>query len=48
MITDPDARYHDRCADWYERHIDPERRTRELVRQLERLGNTVALTLSPA
>ncbi|WP_051942380.1 hypothetical protein [Streptacidiphilus rugosus] len=44
LIADPDARYHDLGADWYETHTDPDRRTRELVRQLERLGNTVTLT----
>ncbi|MFK0288842.1 IS110 family transposase [Streptomyces sp. NPDC090499] len=48
LIADPDARYHDLGTDWYERRTDPERRTRELVRQLERLGNTVTLTPSLA
>ncbi|MEU7660280.1 hypothetical protein [Streptomyces lincolnensis] len=48
LIADPNARYHDLGTDWYERRTDPDRRTRELVRQLERLGNTVTLTPSPA
>jgi transposase len=48
LIADPDARYHDLGSDWYERLTGSERRTRELVRQLERLGNTDTLTPSPA
>ncbi|MGW2940185.1 IS110 family transposase, partial [Streptomyces sp. NPDC001156] len=47
LIADPDARYRDLGTDWYERRNDPDRRTRELVRQLERLGNTVTLTPTP-
>ncbi|MGW2937564.1 transposase [Streptomyces sp. NPDC001156] len=48
LIADPSARYTDLGPDWYERRTDPERRTRELVRELERLGNTVTLTPAPA
>lgn len=48
LIADSGARYHDLGADWYERRADPERGTRERVRHLERLGNTVTLTPSPS
>ncbi|MER5915600.1 IS110 family transposase [Streptomyces sp. NPDC001982] len=48
LIADPDARYADLGPDWYERRTDPDRRTRELVRELERLGNTVTLSPTPA
>lgn len=48
LIADPDARYHDLGADWHEKRTDPDRRTHELVHQLERLGNTVTLIPNPA
>ncbi|WHM40876.1 IS110 family transposase [Streptomyces sp. BPTC-684] len=48
LVNDPDARYIDLGPDWYDRRTDPERKTRDLVRQLERLGNTVTLTPASA
>lgn len=33
-------------ADWHQRHLNPARRTRDLVRQLQALGHRV--TLKPA
>lgn len=46
LINDPTARYRDLGADHYQRHTDPERKTRDLVRQLQGLGHQV--TLAPA
>ncbi|MET8053801.1 transposase [Streptosporangium sp. NPDC005286] len=46
LIDDPDARYHELGADWHQRHINPARKTRDLVRQLQALGHQV--TLAPA
>ena len=46
LLNDPDARYHDLGADHYARRLDPERKTRDLVRQLKALGHDV--TLQPA
>jgi len=46
LINDPSARFIDLGADFYERRIDKERKTRDLVRQLTALGHQV--TLSPA
>jgi transposase len=46
LLNDPDARYHDLGSDYYTNRIDPERKTRDLVRQLQALGHTV--TLAPA
>ncbi|MHB8246095.1 MAG: transposase [Acidimicrobiales bacterium] len=46
LLDDPTARYQDLGADWFERRVDKERRTRDLVRQLHALGHQV--TLSPA
>jgi transposase len=43
LINDPDAVYQDLGADWHQRHLDPARKTRDLVRQLERLGHQVTL-----
>ncbi|MGI5141594.1 MULTISPECIES: IS110 family transposase [unclassified Streptomyces] len=43
LINDPDARYQDLGADWHQRHLNPARKTRELVRQLQALGHTVSL-----
>ena len=45
LLSDPDARYHDLGPD-YAMRIDPERRKRNHIRQLEALGYTV--TLQPA
>ncbi|HUZ29321.1 MAG TPA: IS110 family transposase [Solirubrobacteraceae bacterium] len=48
LINDPAARYHDLGADHYQRHTDPERKTRDLVRQLHALGHQVTLAPAPA
>ncbi|MEU6064982.1 MULTISPECIES: hypothetical protein [Streptomyces] len=46
LINNPDASYQELGADWHPRHLDPARKTRDLVRQLQALGHRVAL--SPA
>ena len=46
LLNDPHARFVDLGPDFYERRIDKDRRTRDLVRQLNVLGHQV--TLSPA
>ena len=46
LLSDPNARFVDLGADFYERRIDKVRKTRDLVRQLTALGHEV--TLSPA
>jgi transposase len=46
LLDDPNARFVDLGADFYERRIDTDRRTKDLVRQLKALGHEV--TLSPA
>ena len=46
LINDPEAVYQDIGSDWHQRQTDPVRKTRDLVRQLERLGHQV--TLAPA
>jgi transposase len=46
LLDDPSARFVDLGADFYERKVDRQRRTRQLVRQLVALGHEV--TLSPA
>ena len=46
LLNDPTARFVDLGADFYERRVDAERRTRDLVRQLMALGHQVSL--SPA
>ena len=43
LLSDPDARYPDLGADFYATRIDPERRKRNHVRQLEALGYNVIL-----
>jgi len=44
LINDPNARFIDLGSDFYERRIDNERKTRDLVRQLIALGHEVSLT----
>ena len=44
LISDPDARFIDLGPDWHNRHINTARKTRQAVRELERLGFTVTLT----
>lgn len=46
LLNDPHARFVDLGADFYERRIDKDRKTRDLIRQLHALGHQV--TLSPA
>jgi transposase len=46
LLSDPDARFHDLGADFFEHRVDPERRKRAHLRQLEALGYKV--TLEPA
>jgi transposase len=46
LLSDPDARFHDLGADFYDNRTSPERKTRAHVRQLEALGFKV--TLEPA
>jgi transposase len=46
LLSDPDARFHDLGPDYYAARVDPERRKRNHIRQLEALGYTV--TLQPA
>ena len=43
LLSDPDARFHDLGPGFYATRIDPERRRRNHVRQLEALGYTVIL-----
>ncbi len=43
LLSDPDARFHDLGSGFYATRIDPERRRRNHVRQLEALGYTVTL-----
>jgi transposase len=44
LIHDPEARFADLGSDWHTRRLDPERRTRDLLRQLKDLGHDVTLT----
>lgn len=46
LLSDPNARFVDLGADFYERRINKDRKTRDLVRQLTALGHQV--TLAPA
>jgi transposase len=46
LLADPDARFHDLGAGFYDTHINAERRKRNHIRQLEALGYKV--TLQPA
>jgi transposase len=46
LLSDPEARYHDLGADFYDNRIGPERKKRTHIRQLEALGYKV--TLEPA
>ncbi len=46
LLSDPNARYVDLGADFYERRIDTSAKTRDLIRQLEALDHQV--TLNPA
>ncbi|MGH9088935.1 MAG: IS110 family transposase, partial [Acidimicrobiales bacterium] len=46
LLSDPNARFVDLGVDFYERRIDKDRKTRDLVHQLTALGHQV--TLAPA
>ena len=46
LLSDPDARFHDLGAEFYDNRIGPERKKRNHVRQLEALGFKV--TFEPA
>src|SRR5512132_3460576 len=46
LLADPDARFHDLGAGFYDTRINPERAKRNHIRQLEALGYKV--TLQPA
>jgi transposase len=43
LLADPDARFHDLGSDFYDTRIDPERRKRSHIRQLQALGYTVSI-----
>ena len=43
LLADPTARYHDLGADFYANRINKDRKTRQLVHQLEALGHHVTL-----
>ena len=43
LLADPTARYHDLGADFYANRVNKERKTRQLVHQLEALGHHVTL-----
>lgn len=44
LLADPTARFHDLGADFYPRAVNTQRRTRNLIHQLEILGHNVTLT----
>ena len=46
LLADPDARFNDLGADHFDRHVDPNHKKRNHIRQLEALGFKV--TLEPA
>jgi hypothetical protein len=46
LLADPTARFHDLGTDYYTNRINTERKTRNLVHQLQALGHHV--TLNPA
>lgn len=47
LLSDPNARYHDLGADYYQSKLNTRRRQRDLIRQLEHLTGQ-AVTLRPA
>jgi len=44
LLADPNARFVDLGADFYERRVNKDRKTRDLVRQLQALGHQVTLS----
>jgi transposase len=47
IIADPTLRFSDLGADYYDR-LDPNRQTRNKIREIERLNPGVRVTLAPA
>jgi transposase len=47
LLSTPDTRFHDLGSDYYDTRIDPDRRKRNHIRQLEALGFTVTLAPAP-
>jgi transposase len=43
LLADPEARFNDLGADFYDTRIGPDRKKRNHVRQLEALGDKVTL-----
>ena len=43
LLADPTARYHDLGADFYTNRVNKDRKTRQLVHQLQALGHHVTL-----
>lgn len=43
LLNDRQARYRDLGPGWYDTHINAERKTRNLIRQLQALGHTITL-----
>ena len=48
LLNNPHTRYRELGADFHTRNLDPQRKTRDLVRQLKALGHDVALTPAAA
>jgi transposase len=48
LLADPRTRYRDLGPDFYDQHIQKDRKTRSLVRQLQALGHEVTLTPTAA
>ena len=44
LLADPTSRFHDLGSDFYGTHLHNDRKTRNLVRQLQALGHQVTLT----
>jgi len=44
LLADPEARYTDLGADWHARKTDKDKKTRNLIRQLQALGHDVTIT----
>jgi hypothetical protein len=48
LINDPTTRFHDLGADYYDTRLNKDRKTRNLVHQLQALGHHVTLTAAAA
>lgn len=44
LLSDPSARFVDLGSDFYEHRINKDRRTQDLIRQLQALGHQVTLS----